>query len=392
MKFFIEICAIILIVGVAISKGELMKCEYVTYDEDGYNCRLITKFDEPTEVTSVSSNHMYSKTADNVETIYVPSAINTSYIPTKICSFFKNLKKIDLYSKTLKEFNKQIFEGCDKLETIHVRYINMITTLDDGIFDNLPNLKDVYFHQTSLESLSKNLFKKNPAIEKINFNTNRLKVIEFQLEPEQKSNIKKFSFLDNACIKIAFDQDDYRSNTLQKVIDTISENCQNNSTPTPAPPPETADEQRLFLLENKIDVLDEFKKSLEDQIQMQSSNVNSSVFLNSLKFEVLKTEVKNMTDLFNTKINTDIINVGKNYESLNARTAKIDEKVKELEVKINENSKIKESNKELEAEISHNKNILIAIVCVQVLTVGFAVFITFYFKLFSRLGGSSNNV
>lgn len=380
MKFVSTI--VVLVIALELSSSELLRCDYIRYDEDGYNCKMLNELDDQTEVTAVSQEHKYGKEDNGVETLFVSSQNPTKYLPTNICGHFPNITKFDIYAKSIVEVSKNIFEGCSKLQTIHFKYLNL-TTLNADLFSGTPTLQNVMFYDSFLEYLPKDLFKNNENIVSIKFDNNNLKVVELELSETQISKIKDFSFLTNRCISKGYKSSDYRSPTLSSVIQELAQECRNNSTPTPTPLVENPNEQRIQILEKKVEKFDEIGKNLMEEIENTYQKLSDS--LNKTKFEIgyLKYNLNNFTDYIKTNLSVEVEGVKANYEKFNSDTQKITDKTDEMMEKIQETLKLKTENAELQSKIDHNGNLLIATFAVQMVTVAFAVAITIYLKFSS---------
>lgn len=380
MAKFIEIIVIAIFFTRSLY-GEVLDCEYLYYDEDGYNCKMKNTYEEPTEVTSVSGDHRFAKDINDVKTLYIPSSSNTKYIPTNVCAHFVNLTKIDVYSKSLEEINKDIFEGCSKLQLISLRYINS-STLDEDLFSSIPTLTEVSITSSNIQSLPKDLFKNNPLLTSVILNSNKLKTIEIELTTEQKNNIKKFTAYENVCINEGYRSDDFRSPKLNDVIDKIDKNCKENSVTT-SPPQEDSEEQRIVTLERKIDEIVSTRRSIGEQIQNAVFKINKELSVIELKNNELGRKVIELNEVIKSNLTQSVDRVKYDYEKLYENINKISEKTRQMDIKIDENLALKEENVELRANINHNKNLMIAVFSIQVVTIAFAVFITIFLIFFN---------
>lgn len=392
MAKFIEIFVIAIFL-VNSSHGEVLNCEYLFYDDDGYNCKMTTAYDEPTEVTSISGDHRIGRETTSVNTLYIPSSSNTNYIPTNFCSFFVNLTKIDLYSKNVVEINKDIFDGCTKLESIYFRYLN-ISTIDEDFFSNLTTLKEVSISNSNIETLPKNLFKNNPNLASIVLSANKLKVIEIELTQEQKNKMKKFVAYENICINDGFRSDDIRSPSLSSVLKDITEKCKaksnaDNEKSTTEIPREDPQEQRIVIIERKIDDLNNERRTIVDKIQTTLFSINVKIELNNLKVKALSSDTEQLKKFVDSNVTAELTKTRNDYETLFQSINKVNEKTRSMEVKLDDNLNLKDENEELRTNISHNKNLVIATFCIQIFTVAFAIFISVYFKIYSRSSGES---
>lgn len=392
MAKFIEIFVIAIFL-LNSSLGEVLNCEYLFYDDDGYNCKMTTAYDEPTEVTSISGDHRSGKDTTDVNTLYIPSSSNTNYIPSKFCDYFVNLTKIDLYSKNIAELNKNMFEGCTKLETIYFRYLNA-STIDEDFFSNLTNLKEISITTSNIETLPKNLFKNNPNLVTIILNANKLKVIEIELTQDQKNKIKKFLVFENNCINEGFRSDDSRSPPLSLVLKNMTEKCKVRSETdvdtTTELPRDDSQEQRIVMIEKRIEDLNNARRMTVDKIQNTLFRLNLEIATNAMKCTALSSDTEKLKSFINSNLTAEVTKTIENYENLFKTINKVNEKTRSMEVKMDENLNLKDENEELRADNSHNKNLLIAIFCIQMLTIAFAVFISIYFKIYSR--SSDKNV
>lgn len=389
MSKFIEIFVIAIFL-VNSSFGEVLKCEYLFYDDDGYNCKMVTSYDEPTEITSIVGDHRIGKDTSMVNTLYIPSSSLTNYIPYKFCDHFVNLTKIDLYSKNVLEIKKEMFEGCTKIESIYLRYLN-ISTIDEDFFSNLTNLKEVSISNSNLETLPKDLFKNNPNLVSVSFNANKLKVIKIEFTQEQRNNMEKFTAYENICINAGFRADDLRSPSFASVLKNITEKCgdTDNKEPTTEAPREDPQEQRIVMIERKIDDLTSARRGIVDKIQSTLFRLNLEIAGNDMKYRALSSDTEKLKKFIDSNMTVEVTKTREDYEKVFTSINKVVEKTRSMEIKMDESLNLKDENEELKTDNAHNKNLLIATFCIQILTIAFAIFISVYFKVFSKPSGGS---
>jgi hypothetical protein len=347
----------------------------------------VDTFTEQKEITEVSGNHKIGRTNTSVETIYVSSQSDTMYLPSKICTHFPNIKKIDIYAKKLVEITKEIFDGCSKLETVYLRYLNFQNVSAD-LFSGVPTLQKVMIIDSKIENLPQDLFKNNPNLNFIKFDNNLLKIVDFELTQDQKSKLKTFSFLNNPCISKAYKSDDFRSPKLTSVIDEISTKCRNNSAPTPAPLEDSPNEQRIQILELKVEDLEEIRKGLLVQIQDGVKKVNDNLEISKMKVEIVNNKLTDFKTLVTTNLTDEVNNVKTKYQKLASDAKEISDKSDKMLKNLQETLDIRKEHQELRSDIDHNESLLIATFALQMVTVAFAVMITIYVKFFINLGGS----
>lgn len=388
MRFLIISIAFIIIKS---TSSELLNCDFIYFDEDGYNCKMIDSFNEQKEITEVAGSHRAGKNLTNVETFYISSQSDTNYMPTNLCTHFPNLKKIDIYAKKLVEVTKDIFDGCSKLEVIYLRNLNF-NNFSEDIFCRTPTLTKVMVIDSKIEVLQKDIFKNNEKIFYIKFDNNGLKLADFELSENQKSNINHFSFLNNPCISKAYKSDDYRSPSLNDVILELSTKCRISSVTTLAPPVESPNEQRIQILETKVEDLEEVRKSLVVKIQDGVRDAKEALTNTGMKVEVLQTRLDTFSKYIETNLTAEIRDVKTNFDKLNSEAVKISSQSVEMSKKVEENLKLKSSNLEIQSNIDHNESLLIATFVLQMITIAFCVVITIYVKFFSISGPKTNSV
>lgn len=384
------------------SLGEVLNCEYLYYDDDGYNCKMKDSYQEQVEVTSVSGEHKMGRDEEQLKTLYIPSSNLVKYIPLKICNFFPNLEKFDIYTNSIVEIHKENFEGCPKIKYIYLRNLKF-TKFDDDLFSNLPLLMEVSVTGSSLQILQKDLFKNNPNINSLMFNNNKLNTIDLELTTEQINNIKKFILFSNVCINEGYRQDDYRSPPLRDLINNIASKCKtviidnvNNSTTTSTTTPiptEDPDEQRIVILERKIEEMKDTRHDLSDRIQISDTRIQKDLTMIEMKIKLLSSDVEKLEKYINSNLTYEIDRVKGAFEKLTNSVDKIQLKSNEFEATLNENEKIRDENDGMQSEINHNKNLIISVFLLQIVTVIFAICITIYFKAFFNFSKNfSNNV
>lgn len=230
MEKFLKLKCLLLLALTSSSIAEEIKCKFSykakvfnSFARDFYECEMDNVFEEPTEATSVTGNHIESASNGDVTVFYVTAhalADNTKYYPTKMCTQLINLKKIMLWSPDVLEINRDIFRGCKELTDISI-YFSKLKKLDDDLFADVPTLKSLSIINTKLEILQENIFENNPAIETVNLSGNKLKIIETDFP----KNLKLLTLLENLCINTRYDEKDNQSTPLDEVIKQVEENC-----------------------------------------------------------------------------------------------------------------------------------------------------------------------
>lgn len=236
-------------IGVLQSIGIDLKCVFVTYTFDGYNCKAenLKIENQDTAVTDIKGSHLASKSNSNVAVLYIPSSNCIKSIPSGISRFFPNLKKLEATDGSLKYLSQKSFAGLNSLQTIDIRG-NLLSKIPDDTFDNLPkleililnenriqkielntfekllSLKKVLLSENLLETLPKELFEKNMELEEIYLSNNRLRHIDADFTSELK-HLKNLALDGNFCISKVYPED----MSLDKLKAEISSKCTNGT-------------------------------------------------------------------------------------------------------------------------------------------------------------------
>lgn len=276
------------------------------------------------------------------------------------------------------------------LNTIYLRYLNF-SILNSDLFSGVPNLQKVMIIDSKIENIPKDIFNNNLKLNSIKFDNNKLKIIEFELLQEQKNNLKQFSFLNNPCINKAYKSDDSRSPSLNAVINEITQKCRESSV-TPAPLEESPNEQRIQILEVKVEDFEEIRKNLVIQMEDGVKKMNGTLLMTSIKLELLSDQLKEFKKYVESNLTVEVSNVKTKYDKLTSDSRGISEKSEEMLKDLQKTLAIKSENQELRSKIDYNERLLIATFALQLVTVAFAVMITVYVKFFTNFGRKGGEV
>lgn len=173
-------------------------------------------------VTTVVGTHAFRKTNNDVKELWISREVETERVPTKICEFFQNMERMDIYGTSINRISRDVFRGCVKVTKACVLFTS-ITTLPDDVFEDLIELKELYLYENKLVALPPNLIVKNPKLTSLSAKSNRLGIIDTELTPFE--SLKIIDFRANACIDKRF-PDDYTNLTL--FLKEVNENCESS--------------------------------------------------------------------------------------------------------------------------------------------------------------------
>lgn len=136
------------------------------------SCQVDSSFTSLYPESSVSSVvHSNGSAVTNlrqIEAIYVQHA-TVKFIPTGIKSKFPNLKAIYIGLSGVLSVNKNnLKQFGDSLEYLYLAE-NSITSIDDDLFENNPNLKGIYFDSNPIRHIDTGFFTNLKKLEKIEY-------------------------------------------------------------------------------------------------------------------------------------------------------------------------------------------------------------------------------
>lgn len=358
-------------------------CEFLYINSiSNYACAMTNVFKEPIEATSITGNHAENLTDSNVNYFFVRSFgkdFYTMYYPSKMCTQFVNLELFFLWSPSIVELKREIFEGCTKLSSISIGNIKL-KKLDDDLFIDVPNIESFEISHSKLEFLQKNIFKNNLALKKVTFAHNNLNIIEVDFP----KNLKVLSLLDNICIDAKYDHEDWRSTPYEIIIQKVEESCRNIST-IQSQPLESSDEQRIKLLEGKIERLRELHLDVYTQVQLESHNLNEQFDKWNMKVRVLSENIVELQNNVNGELAEKVKNATENFEEIHIKINQIVEESHQMEIKLDTTMKLGVENQELRDKKNSSENWLIGLFILQIMSIVFAVFFTIYVKNYTKI-------
>jgi hypothetical protein len=351
---------------------------------DGYNCRMITKFDKKTSISGIIGNrNPFSQNVRNdsmVDVLYISSFSGTRFIPTNVCKYFDNLKKFDICGEMIEEIQSDIFDGCKNITEVLIKS-SRIKSIDSNFVSSLTSLQVFTMENTKVEFIHQDFFKNNLNLKKLNLDRNQLKVIDvdFDLLPA----LEALSVLANPCISSAYSKNDPRSPTLIGVIIEIGNKCNNNTNPnvlsTTPPPVESSVEQRIINLEIKLDKTEEAEKNTSATIQESTKKMQE-------KIEKIKKDHEEFKINFN-KFEPTVNNIKAEYGKINEigdtfrkNSQKISINYQNLETSLDSIKELKKQNQSFKKDIEHTEKLMWGIFAVQIVTIAFAVYFTVYVK------------
>ncbi|CAG9811335.1 unnamed protein product [Chironomus riparius] len=139
------------------SRGQILHCRYL--NEVTYTCKLdVLLAENRMNSTKVSGEHLNDQSDDEVTIVKAIFGSYSFFFPSIICEKFKNLKVLDLKDLGIQFLQNNSFDDCTNLEKLMINIV-INTELPDNLFNANTKMSSVMIVGSSLQSLSKNLFK-----------------------------------------------------------------------------------------------------------------------------------------------------------------------------------------------------------------------------------------
>lgn len=363
----------------SITTDSVMECDYMSYP-DGYNCRMLSRFDTKTKIAKVKGFHNSNRNNSLVDVLYISSFNPSQYVPINSCDHFENLKKFDMAGESVVEFTNEIFFGCKNISEVIIKN-SKINSINFDLLTNLEDLKIFHLENTKVEYIHEDFFKNNVNLKKITLDRNQLKVIDVIFSLFDK--LELLSVLTNPCISLAYSKDDPRSPPLTNMTAEINNHCNNNTNlnvlSTTPPLVESSIEQRLNELEIALSKAEDATKVTADLIQQSITKVTNGIS----KIREGQEEHKKSLD----KLKPSVDNITKEYEIINQIGASFKNYTQRIMLNFQKTENSLDSIKDLEKQntafrkdIEHTENLMWGLFAVQCVTIAFAVYITVYVK------------
>lgn len=154
------------------------------------------------EISFGTSDHIFygiGEQFQNLQKLCIKKSIKI--ITRRNFEMMKNLSELFLDYNPIEYIADNSFNDLKKLTCLSLTHCQ-IRRVPRLILKSLKNLKEFYFQFNTLSHLDKEFFKNNLKLEIVNFEFNRLTVVEFQLST--CSNLSFLSFRGNKCTDVVF--------------------------------------------------------------------------------------------------------------------------------------------------------------------------------------------
>lgn len=361
------------------SSGEQLQCDYIKHS-DGYNCEMKSVFEENKEISSVFGEHKFGKNNTDVEVFFITDSSKTKYVPTKICCVLTNLTKFDIYGTSLVELSKDIFEQCDDLKRIVIKYIKL-KTLSEDLLQRVENLESFVLGFTHVEVLPQKLFEKNQKLKFLDLSFNKLK----QVTTEFPNTLTMLSLMNNDCIDGHYDSRSLSgTTTIDKLIKDTYKKCAPNRTKL-IPTNETSyDAIRINILEEQINDNEKKINALETQVENLEVKMTNKIDENLRTIKAFKSDMNDKLN-DNKKEITELEKFSKDQnEKFSKLTNQLQIDSRNIKLRLENNEDHKKMVGDLRAEINRNENLLVTLFCFQLMMITAAVFFGVYKNCYSN--------
>lgn len=173
MKFqFFSLIALISSSFLLFVESVVLDCDFQTFADDFYygcivrSIKITSKLDRI--ITEVKGEHMLGKSNEDVH--YMESNGNIMrYFPQNLGVFFKNLEKIHFNNSTMRELRgtdlQQLSNTTKQISIQHAE----IEILESDVFDHVPNVEVVSFHDNNIKHVDDGVFTKLLKLNKLYF-------------------------------------------------------------------------------------------------------------------------------------------------------------------------------------------------------------------------------
>jgi Leucine-rich repeat (LRR) protein len=207
----------------------LFRCSHDSTDPWTKAIKMTTDLEAPENVNILHIDfkhfdHMVAGIAENFPNLKTLFAFeNLKFLETENFENMEKLESLRLGKNPLKELKENVFEKLENLRYLGLMS-NHLESLPAKIFSHLKKLKTIILSDNKLTDLDEELFANNLNIESIKLDGNKLKRIDVDFTRFER--IKNLNLLDNVCINLHYENNKKDSSTIQKVQESINENCQ----------------------------------------------------------------------------------------------------------------------------------------------------------------------
>jgi len=291
-----------------------------------YKCEVSTNLDikspEDAVINAVSGTHLSGKTNDDVLAFHAYNKV-IEYFPKGLERFFKNLKAIRMLNGKFKQISQSDIKPFPSLVYLDANS-NNIEILEDGLFDNHPNMQLVWFGGNKIFHVGKNIFN----------NMNKITYLSFQSNPcidmytQGNSTAAKIIIesLKTKCFDVNFANFSQNLSNLENESKTLtfytfpiwSENLENLEN---------------YFKSSKFSYLSSIKERLQALLNLKESK--TCFASNAGNFEGLLTNALSKTEnnLKNSLTSTCSAN-GDKFQSLNEKISKVDQNILKIDGKV----------------------------------------------------------
>lgn len=267
----------LILVKVSIAAIEV-NCEFKSNSEE---CKVNTLkvAARDMEVTSISGQHGYRKSNDDVKELWIVRTVLTEFVPTKFCKFFENLERIDIYGTSIKYISRKVFFNCVKVTKLCIMF-TALNSIGEDVFEDLTELKELFIYDNKLVMLPGGLIAKNTNLTSFSAKNNLLQIIDIQFP----TRMTKIDLEENNCIDKRFPET-ISVRTLNK---EIAENCQSpmNKALAAANNKIKQIEETLKIKQTKID-------EMSDELKISKATCETNISRLSFQNTMIKNENEN---------------------------------------------------------------------------------------------------
>lgn len=192
-----KLILLLVIVAMSISQafGIKLKCIFANTAK-GYGCITTDVFKKDAGISSIIGQHASNLNSSELTYFEIPESSTSNYVPINVCEHFPELLKIFIYGKKIKAIGRQVFKGCEHVNTLFISDTT-INWLPEDSFVDLHNLEHLYLSNNQLKVLPANLMEINFKLKIFWANGNELEVIELQFG----DSVTSVDLDNNICVK-----------------------------------------------------------------------------------------------------------------------------------------------------------------------------------------------
>ena len=367
------IISVILIYFTNLIRSEDLSCYFMTHS-DGYNCHMRGSFERNTTITSINGVHSKLKNDSDVEVLFIERTSLTKYLPFEICAYFDNLIEFECYGSQIIEITREVFNGCNKLDSAMIQN-SKFTSLPTDVFYDLNFLRILQITSTKLSILQPGLFERNQNLLKLDLQSNQIAIINVIFPP----SVVQIDLRKNLCIDSNF----------SRPANIIYKQCSNESITVIDPTTEDPsmriiiDKLNASIILNELEIQKLMNLTLKNNdilLRLNESQFSSENIQNSSLKE--QQAVNDKVDSELKKINQDLVDAISEFEnkysfSESGRNTSVDNIGRELN----------ELRTENERRFSWNETLIYMMIIFVVVSI-----LLFIITLISLKRASQNNI